>query len=142
MIKDVTYLPKEINKIIDSYIPFEEIVSIPIDFHLFHFLTITGTYFLLLEKKIVYIGASIKIGNRLKCHLFPPSLEFKGRITGINLIRFRSERDAFDVENELIKYFQPIYNKRKYYHFNCSLTLDVDLTKLIKRLEKKLLEKE
>jgi len=138
MTKDIKQLPGEINKIVDSYFPYEKIIQIPINEYFFHFLAIRGIYFLYTNNKIVYIGISTNIGKRLRAHIINKNTDKKD-ITSIKVIRYQRGDDIFILETQLIEYFKPFYNKRNphmnFVIFTSNFNSD-KLANLVKRLEK------
>jgi len=57
MIKNISQLPKEIDKLIDSYIPYETVVSIPVkNYYLHSYLNIMGIYLFCLSFFVIRNG--------------------------------------------------------------------------------------
>lgn len=133
MNKGIENLSEEIVRIIDSYIPCETLMQIPIDKFLFHYLNVEGIYLLYSDKTIIYIGCSINIGSRLKAHII--SERFKDIITDIKIIRFPFGVNSIRVEAEFIQEFQPTYNKNNPYLYGFSLPEGFDLEKSIKEIK-------
>lgn len=134
MNKEIKQLPKEINKIIDFYIPYKELISIPLDHFLFHFLNITGVYILYSHKAILYIGCSGNIGTRLITH--SSNGNYGKKIKNIDVIRFLPNDDFMGVEARLIDEFKPIYNKVNQYS-NPSIP-GFDINKIKEEIKKEL----
>jgi hypothetical protein len=79
----------------------EELYKLPLE----NIYTSSGVYFLCKGTKIVYIGQSKNISNRIITHLFEEKKEF----IQVFFIRIPvSQLD--DVEKSLIRYLKPIYN--------------------------------
>jgi len=123
--QNINQMPEEINKIIDAYVPYEKLLSIPKDKHLLHFLNITGTYIFYSRKKIFYIGCSGNLGQRIKLH-FGHSGGIGKHVTHIKIIRFKDWWSAARVEAELIDKLNPVLNKinqyLKYYPADAKFT--------------------
>lgn len=128
-------LPKKIIAIIDSTIPFNEIVSIPIDNFLLHFLNIKAIYFIFSDKKIIYIGYSYNLGPRLRCHL--SDQRYYEKVTSIKILRLKYD-DWFDgagIEAYLINKYNPKYNKTNAYLNSTSIPLDFNINKIVFQLD-------
>lgn len=132
MTREIKQLPKEIDKIIDSYFAFKKLIPIPLDNQLFHYLNIMGVYILYSAKAILYVGCSGNIGGRLKVHF--SNWDYGHKIKAIDIIRFTPQDDSMGVEAQLIEKFKPTYNKiNQYLRMNAKLPLDfLELTKEIK----------
>lgn len=113
MEEDTKQLLKEINKMLDFYIPHKKLISIPVDDLLFPFLNIRGVYILYVNKAIVYVGCSVNIGTRLRAHR--SHLNYGNKITNIDVIRFTLKERIMDTEARLIEEFKPYYNKINQY---------------------------
>ena len=131
MTKNTKQLLKEIDKVIDFYIPHKELISIPSNKDLFHHLKIRGIYILYSGKAIIYIGCSVNIGDRLKAH-FNHRIYGK-KITGIDIIRILPHENSIEIEAKFIEEFKPYYNKANPYLSYNKISLDfVPLIKQIK----------
>ena len=133
MNKDTKQLLKEIDKIIDSYIPHKELISIPLNKSLFHHLKIKGIYILYSGKAIIYIGCSMNIGDRLKAH-FNHRIYGK-KITNIDVIRIFPHENSIEIEAKFIEEFKPYYNKaNQYLSYN---KMPLDFVALIKQMKER-----
>lgn len=131
MTKDTKRLLREINKIIDFYIPHKELISIPVNKSLFHHLKIRGIYILCSGKAIIYIGCSMNIGDRLRAHL--NHRIYGKKITSIDVIRILPHENSIEIEAKLIEEFKPYYNKANPYLSYAEIPIDfVALIKQIK----------
>lgn len=106
---DINQISKEIKKAIDGIMPYKEIIFIPIDnYEPLYYLNISGVYFLISKKKVIYVGMSSKLGSRLITHLGDD--RYKHKITDIVIIRFPENYDLMGIEEDFIRYFNPPYN--------------------------------
>ena len=135
MIKEIKQLPKEIDKIIDSYFSFKKLIPIPLDNQLFLYLNIMGVYILHSAKAILYVGCSGNIGDRLKAHF--SNCDYGHKIKGIYIIRFMPWDDSMAVEARLIEEFKPTYNKVNQY-FRMDSKLPLDLMPIMKKIKQTL----
>jgi len=127
-------LIEDIKEVIDSYLPCRQLISIPIDKLLFHYLNIHGVYILYLDKNIIYIGDSINIGSRLKAHIFSNSSS-KKEVTKVDIIRFKDDENSLEVEAQLITEFKPKYNKSNGNARYFSLPKNFDVDELISNIK-------
>lgn len=134
MNKNIKQLPKEINKTIDSYIPYWLVIQIPVNSFLFNFLHISGVYILYSKKEILYIGCSDNIGNRLRVHLSNNS-SYRKEVVSIEIIRFRDYENPYGVEAELINKFKPKYNKA--YPYGYSIPINFNLVEITEQIKEK-----
>jgi len=125
-------LIEDIKEVVDSYLPYRQIISIPIDKLLFHYLNIHGVYILYLDKNIIYIGDSTNIGSRLKAHIFSNSSS-KKEVTKVDIIRFNE--NSLEVESQLIDKFKPKYNKSNGNVRGFSLPENFDMDELISNIK-------
>ena len=128
-------LIEDIKKVIDSHLPYRQIVSIPIDKLLFHYLKINGVYILYSKNDVVYIGTSKNIGGRLSCHIYSNNLYGK-EITKIEVIRLGKNINPLEIESRLIIEFKPDYNKTNGWTGFASLPENFDLDEAINHIRK------
>jgi len=128
---------KEINEIIDKYIPYGILTFVPINRSVIHFVLVTGIYILYSKKEIIYIGCSSNIGERLKNHLYANS-PYKNKITDIAIVRFNEWKEASFVEAKLIKRFKPPYNKSNQYLSFLTNYSTINIANLIKEIKRSL----
>ncbi len=131
MEKDTKQLLKEINEMLDFYIPHKKLISIPVDDLLFPFLNIRGVYILYVNKAIIYVGCSVNVGVRLRAHR--SHLNYGNKITKIDVIRFFPKEKTMDTEARLIEEFKPYYNKTNHY-LNSYVELPLDFMKITKQI--------
>lgn len=109
---DLQKTKRSIKRIIDRDIPFETILSTPVDEQFLRYLFVSGVYILYERDEILYIGASEYIGNRISSHLKNGEKNLFGyRITHAKVIRFKESDDIFDIESALIARLCPKFNK-------------------------------
>lgn len=128
---------EEIKKITDYYFPYYVLISIPVDYCLFHYIDIIGVYILYSHKEIIYIGFSSNVGRRLLSH-FSETSKFKDKPKKIDIIRFQFSDNPLEAEAQLIKQFNPPYNKENRYLNFVPLPLNFDLEETINQIKKRL----
>lgn len=131
MKESICVLRKEIESLLDSSFPVNNLTQISADSFLCNFLNyIEGVYVLVSKHKIIYIGLSRSMGLRLSEHLnhFNDS-EHRDKITSIGIIRlnYKDWYDIATIEAWLISKFDPTYNNDNK-HFDCKpIPSDFDL---------------
>jgi len=135
MTEKTNQLLKEINKMLDFYIPHKKLISIPVDDLLFPFLNIRGVYILYVNKAIIYVGCSVNIGVRLRAHR--GHLNYGNKITNIDVVRFAPKENIMDTEARLIEEFKPYFNKNNLY-LNSYVELPLDFVTITKQIKEKL----
>ena len=137
MNKEIKQLPKEIDKIIDSYFPYKKLISIPPDDFLVHYLNFMGVYILYSAKTILYIGNSGNIGRRLERHFYNGN--YRNEITDIDIIRFTAQYNSMGIEAKLIEQFKPLYNKTNHYlRSSYPSSLEFDFYEIKEKIKKRL----
>lgn len=132
MTKEIELLSKEIDGLMDRFVPYGILTSMPIDGTLLYYINIHGVYIFYSGKRIIYIGNSVNIGSRLKVHL---KSIFGNKITSMKIIRFPSRVNSIRVEADLIEEFKPAYNKTNSSLYGFSLPPYFDLENTIKELK-------
>jgi len=136
-INNICILRRKIEKLINEYFPFNELIEIPGDLFWCNYLIHErGIYLLFNEKNIIYIGLSNNLGSRLNTHFH--NIDYGNDITSIGLIRLNYEDwdDFATIEAYLIHEFNPIYNKNnQHFWYRKSIPSDFNMNKIITKIK-------
>ncbi len=139
--KLICQLPKEFDKLIESHVPYEEMIVLPTMrgnslASILPILFVGGIYFLCSKKELVYIGVSCNIGSRLMSHFW--SSKRKEDVVRVGFIRYKSEVSIEAIEAELIRFFRPKYNKANGHYGYCDLPKDFNIKEMGEKIEKEM----
>ncbi len=137
MNKSLHQLSNELEKLVDLYVPCDEIMLLPTVGSktlrpILEVLFVEAVYFLCSKKEIVYIGLSQNVGARLLTHVYSPD---KPDIVRVGFIRYKNYFHAASIEVHLIHYFKPKYNKKYESLEYLTLPKDFDIEEFSKKIK-------